>query len=241
MWQTPHAATATTDPISDSTFHFEYVTNPNVQNNTVDRNNTQGQTSNTSVTPTEGAWYRLDMVCAAAGVVTLTLSGGGSQLATRTVTCTTVSFGNPTGTGSQASVANGVGNLSPDTTIVTGNSLDSFFGIGSKISVASTTTAFAGIKGSQVCMGGGTPSSGGAGSISFYTSASSFVTTAGNLVVTGFPAFMPYISFGNDTEASPSANTKSLNVDYFSFVWNPALATAGATLNPGYSRYVAGS
>jgi hypothetical protein len=237
-----HAATATTDAISDSTMLFEYVTNPNPGlNNANPRNNTQGQTFNTTVTPTEGAWYRLDLVCAASGVVTLTLSGGGSTLATWTVTCTTVSYGNSSGTGSLASVANGIGNLAPDYNYVTGNMMDSYFGVGSKISIASTTSAFSGITGSQLCYGDGTKQVSAASAISFYTSASSFSGTSGNAVVTGYPAFMPYLSFGNDTEASPTANTKSLNVDYFSFVWNPALATSPAALNPGYSRYIAGS
>jgi hypothetical protein len=234
-----HAATARTDAISDSTLHLEYVTNPNPQlTNASPRNNSQGQTFDTGVTPTENSWYRLDMVCAAAGVITLALYGGGAQLATWTVTCTTVSNGLTTGNGAIASVANGICNITLPSTYAAGNMLDMYWGIGSKISLASATPAFSGITGSQIFFGG---TSGSAGTAIFYTSAGSFVGTSGNAVITGYPAFMPYVSLGNDTSSSPAANTKSLNVDFFSFVWNPALSTAGATLNSGYSRYVTGS
>lgn len=244
-----HAATATTDAISDTAMKFEYVTNPNMQLNSgtgAVRNNTQGQVFNTGVTPSEGSWYRLDLVCAAAGVVTLTLSGGGSQLAQQQITCTTVSYGNSSGTSSEVSVDNGVLSLAPDDFFSSSNlsnMLDSFFGVGSKITISSTTPAFSGITGSQTCMGGGpnnTLGGGGAG-ISCFTNATSFGQTLGNLVVTGFPAFVPFVNFGNDTSASPTAQTKSLNIDFFSLVWNPALATSPPAINSGYSRYLVGS
>ena len=235
-------ASAKTDAISDSKLHFEYVTNPNGGfNNASPRNNTQGQTFNTGVTPTENSWYRLDMVCASTGVVTLTLSGGGSTLATWTVTCTTVSFGDSVGTSALAGVANGIAALEPADAYFAGSMMDSFWGVGSLLTVTSATPAFSGITGKQVCMGGASGLTSASKGVAFYTSASSFANTHGKLVVTGYPSFFPYVSFANDTSASPTSLTKSLNIDYFSFVWNPALSTAGANLNSGYSRYVVGS
>ena len=229
--QAGSAGTMTTPAISDTTFQFEYVANP-ISPNT-NRNNTQGQVYNTGISPVEGQWYRLDMESTAVGVVTLTLSSNGSQLATWTVTCTTVLWGTTTASSGGCASGNGAVLLSPATTNDGTNVVYSPFSIGS-----------------QMLLGGTAPTGMTVGNT--YTNAGDYSTQAECILfitgvttgstgytLTGYPALLPWLSLCTDSATGHVAYSTALNLDFFGFVWNPGLA--GAAVNTGNSRFFSGT
>jgi hypothetical protein len=52
-----------------------------------------------------------------------------------------------------------------------------------------------------------------------------------------FPALYPFVSFGNDNQASPVAGSKGVMIDFMALVWNKGLITGGATPNATLGRY----
>jgi len=210
--------TDTTAPaISDSAFVFEAASN-NGGMTSVARINTQGTTSSTGITPTEGVTYRLEILCTSAGHVTMTLFNG--------TTSATATMAVPTW------LANGTNNFSSSNgigiagTVLAGSTASAPVGAGSTFTIASTGSVF---DGSYVALGNGNTTN-----INFFF-AGSHSSSGGS--VSGNPALVPYCAFGNDTTASPTANSKALLVDFFSFIWNPKVGGGTGTPNSMKSRY----
>ncbi|HTU33972.1 MAG TPA: hypothetical protein VMF66_09235 [Candidatus Acidoferrum sp.] len=67
-----------------------------------------------------------------------------------------------------------------------------------------------------------------------------FATTLAAFTASSYPAVMPFMSFGNDTEASPTQNVAAC-VDFFALCWNSGLATSPLAIASTNSRYWAGS
>ncbi len=207
--------TDTTAPaISDTQFVFEYV--HNITGTPLTRINTQGTTFATGITVVEGRDYRFEMSCVGDGQVTFRLSDGVS------VSATTMAVG-------KISSAN-------QPTLSTTNGLV----------LASYTTTFPHVLGSKVTISGGTITAangdwveaavqGAPTALHYFGPTASGVDTGAT--TTFYPGFLPFLSFGNDTQAGPVAQEKGVMVDFFSLVWNKGLITGGATPNSTLARY----
>jgi hypothetical protein len=199
--------TDTTAPaISDTTFVFEQVfQTPNAS--APARNNAQGQTFNTGMTPTEGVTYRFEMTCGSSGSVLLSLSNG-------TTTSTTTFTVSPL---SGLTVTNG-----------------SFSGYG--LYTTSGGALFPWVPGTKVTNGSGVltlmPGLLQPTNASWLLSSGS---TSGT--VSFFPALLPFTAFGNDSQATPTGSSKGIGVDYFGFIWNPAVGGGTGTSNVNLPRY----
>lgn len=223
-------ASAVTPPISDTTFKFESVSNPNYPIN--NRINTHGTVVDTGIVPVEGSFYRLEMLCTIPGQVTMTLTGG-----LRGAGATFTSPMNFIGTTSFLGGAGGIGSLLRQNGVasITGANSTSPFNpnvngmsavlltSGSKVTVSSAPSAYNGSftvtdVGNDVFIYGPVPagtSSGDAGTVTY------------------FPGLLPYFGFGNDSQNSAVSN--NIAVDFFSLVWNPGIAGASlVALNPRY-------
>jgi len=220
--------TDTTAPaISDATFKFEVVTNFN--GTAVTRVNTQGTVVNTGVTPAFGS-YRLEIQCVASGVITMSLNGSAPvSFNIPTLTTGTAVFG-----GEAVKVQDGVALLNPDTaggTLYNAN----VFSAGSKVTLASFTAPFASFNGAQTLVGVGD------GSTSTHAAILTSIGNQGNQTnsgtITGFPAVVPFFSFGNDTQAAPVNGATSLLCDFFSLIWNPGVGGGTGTPVSTKSRY----
>ena len=230
--QSGAAGTAHTPAISDTEFVFEYVANP--LNATTQRNNTQGQTSSTGVTPTEGTWYRLDIESVASGVVTLTLSSGGSQLATWTVTATPVLLGTTTASSATIQAGNNAITIGCAQTFNGTNMVYSPFGIGSQLTLGGTAPTGMTVGDVYTEVG----SNAGQADVSFLVTGAA----AGNVgcTLTGYPAFFPgWMGLSTDTTTSHVTYSCGIQYDFFAFVWNPGLA--GQAVSTGYSRFFSGT
>ncbi len=204
-------ATAVGNPLSDAFYTFEVVLNPSFS--TAARHNAPGQTFVTSVAPVQNVWHRLDIVCTAAGVVTLTLDGSATN--TYTFTVGTIAFGATTG-----STETGSANLS----VVTGNT------------TATQNYPISAALGTAI---NGGPwlvynNSSNALFLDITSQANNGVASGLNITLVAYPALMPAITFGNSDEASPVANTKRVFFDYISLVWNNAIT--GATTAPDKTK-----
>lgn len=229
--------TDTTSPsIGDTQFVFEAVSNSTITTISRANLNTQGNTSATGITAVEGHEYRFEMQSTAAGSVTMTLTDGTAGT-TYSATLAVPQF-------TQVSSNNSIfGQTSGSTTTEvllknTGNSnLSCPFGPGSQVTIAGITRAgFTGNNGKWTIIGGG----GGSAYNAFYFSGGQFTagsTVTVNGIVTGNPAFLPCFTFGNDTSASPVANSKGVVLDFFSFIWNPGVGGGTGTPNPLKARY----
>jgi hypothetical protein len=212
--------TSTTAPsINDSFFTFEVVTN--LPGNSAVRNNVQGQTLVTTVAPIQGAWHRLDILCTTAGTVTMTLDGSASF--TTTIPTATISF---TSGANSTFISNGVAKIS------LGGSKTSVlvWGAGSSVTISGTTSTPS-INGTVVLTGASDTG------IDWASPATMGNTnTAGTLV--GYPVYTPLFMMGNSDVAGPTANTMMMDVDYFSFVWNPGVGGGSTgTPDPTKARY----
>lgn len=224
-----HAATATSPSIADTTFKFEMVSNNNINTN---RNNTQGTVVDTGITPAELAFYRLDMECISAGVVTLTLSNGTTQFTTTfspVLKTTSVSSGGSGGLDIDFNRQNGLGQIVQSTAYTTGEAPTSnlAFTIGSIVTITGAPQSF--YDGTFRITG--TPGNGT--NYTFVLAGGTDSSAGSTATLTGYPGLMPYFSFGNDSEATPL--NKTIAIDFFSLVLNPALA--GLTNNPTFPRF----
>ena len=210
--------TDTTSPaISDTSFKFEAVCNSANAGN-LTRSNVQGNTFSTGIVPTEGRKYRFTMECTASGQVTMTLVDGVTS-ATSTLTVPSYSF-----TGVSHLVENGFAAVQPN-------------GVIAPISVGSTfTVAGTGISaydGTHVAVNGST------GWVNYFTASGNLGNTfSSGATLTGLPALAPWISFGNDSTATPVAFSKGVVLDLVAFVWNPGVnSSSSASPNPILARY----
>lgn len=208
--------TDTTAPsIGDTEFVFEVVVN---DTSVATRNNTQGTVVSTGISPVEGQEYRLEILSTTVGQVQMTFFyDTGSVTSTFTVP--------------QWSWNNGGGNLEFETAhgwgVADAVSTSAPFSAGSKFTISGTGTVF---DGSWVASNVD-PSS----QISFPLAGSTSSVHAAT--IEGYPALSLYLAFGNDTEAVPTAKSKSIIIDFLSFVWNPGVGGGTGTPNANDARY----
>ena len=243
------SGTAVQASLNDSTFKLEYVANPfpfAATATTAWRNNNSGTVTytggsfaagtvyDTSITPVEGTWYRLDMVCASAGSVKLTLSGGGSTAST-TITCGTVSYGDASANWTYAQ-ANGVATAVPGTFALLANGTNiqtNVWGPGSIITVTTPPTGLT----TPFTMVGQELSTNGLATLQSGALTAPLTKTS---ILTGYPAMWPMVIFGNDQAGGgPSAGGRALGIDFFGMYYNPAIA--GHTYSASDSRYFTGT
>jgi hypothetical protein len=227
--------TDTTSPsINDSTIHLEAVGNTlnvNITGAAV-RNNTQGTTVDTGITPSKGTYYRLDIVCVAAGVVQMSINGSAPQ-----------TFTIPLYTADNVGIS-----ASSDTVIATNGEAILYYGntgsisylhpfsTGSQVAISGFTGGNAALNGNHTLVQAASQPLNVPRIMNFVFPTPIGLTNPGVWKAIGYPALMPIVLFGNDSSASPSTNTK-MCVDYFSFVMNAGIATASATPDPTKSRY----
>jgi len=215
--------TDTTSPaISDSTIHLEAVAN--VFSATNARNNTQGTVVDTGVTPAPDVYYRLEITCVAAGVFTMSLNGS---------TPSTFSIPSITYTaGAGSSVAHTAGNSTEIVTMATTTPGPVEFGAGEVVTLAGFTGGLAALNGVQSIVSNRT-------SFNSFFVISNTANVSGSqtgFTATGWPSVFPMFEFGNDSEASPAANT-SIYCNYFAMVWNPGVGGGTGTPNKTKARY----
>lgn len=238
-----HAATATGPTgFNDSTFHMEAVTNYQY-GISAPRQNLVGTDVNTSVTPLKGVWYRVELSCAAAGVVTVTLAGNGSTFS-HTFTIPTVTYVLVAGGNANLALTQGVAqvqmvsNSSSTFPVSALNQAMTPFAAGTKITLSGITgTNPSQLNNTWILSNMSQP-----GSITNYlyfdtVGLTDFTTNTGSAdyTIVAYPAFIPWFAFGNDDTSSPAGNMYAV-VDLFSFIWNPNLA-AGGTAAATKARY----
>lgn len=228
-------AAASCPGINDTTFQFEWVANPfnSTGPGNLSRNNTQGTVVNTSITPTENVWYRLDLQSTVAGQVVLTLSGGGQQFS-NTMTCSKVTLGDTTNSSSfnwfqtNGWVKPNGGSFTYNGT----NTMASPWGVGSILTVTNPPTGMT--TGPFVTYGNG----GSTNSIVFPFTPT-ITTGSKNSTFTGYPALWPTFWSGNDSTSGFPTTGRAWNLDFFGLAYNPGLS--GAAVNTTYSRYFSGT
>ena len=212
-----------TDPtspaISDTDFVFEAVSN-NTDTATRAALNVQGTVVHTGIAAVEGVHYRLEMVCIAVGSVTLTLSNGTTSFSSTLTMPKYVS----TSVGNEYYALNGIGELHSNLTTIPA-------GPGTQLTVSGISGAAIAFNGTWSVLG-----SGGTAFVDILMSGS-LGPTATSSTITGYPAFVPYLAFGNDSQSTPQANTKALNADFFGFDWNPGVGGGTGTPNSILARY----
>lgn len=234
------AAGTATGPsaIADSTFKFEVVANPIVGASVTNgsRNNLQGTVFDTGITPKEFIFYRLEMLCPAVGTLVMTLTGDDGSSATNTFTNIPqqVCASNTGTTGGRMQISlqtgNGLSDINYSAWVTGGQPISGTpcFTAGTKIVVAGATNP--NFNGSFTITGNTGPA------LYTYQQAGTNGSEAPSpCTVVGYPALMPYFSFGTDTTINSTALT--ITIDFWALVWNaPGLATGGA-INPAKSRY----
>jgi hypothetical protein len=218
-----------TDPtapaISDSTIKLEAVQNSLPTGNTITRNNTQGTTFDTGITPVEDVYYRLDILCTAAGTV---------QMAINSATLHSFTLPKFVVTAGSASTAvranNGEALLQFGTT--GGNQVSHPFGPGTPVTVAGTGTILDGTFNTNQTFIGTQAND----RISYLFGSTVALATPTGYTVTGYAGLLPIVMFGNDSQAAPATDNR-VCVDYFSFVWNPGVGGGTGTADPTKSRY----
>jgi len=210
--------TDTTAPaISDTQFVFEYVMNSTATPNV--RINTQGTTIATGIAAVEGTSYRFEMSSTAAGSVVMTLTDG-TTLFTKTMTVT--QFSSNVAPSINGAAAAGITVASYSSPLPWG--AGSIFTIsgGNKLDINGTWTM---ISGSIQAL-----------TAEWYHLTASSGTDTGAVTVV-YPAFVPFVAFGNDTTATPPVNEKAIGIDFFAFVWNPGVGGGTGTPNATLPRY----
>lgn len=213
--------TDTTAPaISDTQFVFEAVQN---DPNPTTRNNAQGNTFATGITPTEGTVYRLEILCTVAGKAKLSLFNG-STTASATLNVPQYSVTNPTGS-VLLSQQNGIGTINTNGVLPVAG--------GSKITISGVTNpTYTSFNGTWTL------------SEMWLTAVANFPktgSTIANANVTGTisanAAVYPYFAFGNDSQAAPVLHSKALILDFFGFLWNPGVGGGSGTPTTNKARY----
>lgn len=223
-----HAATATTQAISDTTLHFEFLQNFGAGNNL------QGTVVNTGIAPDYNP-HRLRMRSIQAGQVLMSIDGG-------TETIMTVSADSAI-LATMSKQALTAGNLLVvwGPSMVTNNIVTYATAI-----AAGTPLTVSGITGTGKTEANGSwvaSTFGSSGSLSAdLTNASPQPSSFGTLTVpftgvaTYHNSFAPMLCFGTDSEAGTTS--VNLDIDYFAFIYNPKLAADfSGTTNPTLPRY----
>jgi hypothetical protein len=219
--------------LNDTYFTFESVAN-RIWTGGGNRTNTQGTTQVTTVQPKPGVWHRLDMVCTVAGQIVCTLDGSSTNTVTFTVPQISYGFtGIYTG---QVSAAGGIGRVATNvhsfTTGITASTPE--VGEGSSVTVSGLSAGNAGLNGTQVL----DVYSYNVSSMMFPTTSSPIGNNSAAFTLSAYPALTPFVSYGNDDTASPTADSMRLYVDFFSYIANPGIiGLTSATADPTKSRY----
>lgn len=212
--------TDTTAPaIRDTTLKFEVVVNPLISTST--RSNTQGTVVDTGITPVQGAFYRLDIQSTTVGVVTMSVNG--SAPVTFTVPSATLVVTN-------GAVAAGFGVAEVSASSVTGGWVALPWASGTSMTVAGLGGGNAVLNGAHVIRNSGAL-------VGIFGSSASIVNNNATPTFSGAPSLMPWLTFGNDTSASPVTSSKELYLDFFSFVWNPGVGGGTGTPLATKARY----
>jgi hypothetical protein len=201
------SATATNSGLQDSFYTFEVVENASYL--TAFRNNTQGQTSVTSLAPAADGWHTFTMTCPAIGQVTMTLD------ALPSITFTVPQFA-WTSQSNQLSCPNGMANVNWSTRS---------FPVGTNPFVVNNPYPPLGT-GSVITMvvSGGSTLSGtwtidhmdnSTPTFNFYTGLT-VGTTGPTIAFTAYPSLIPMMTYGNDDSATPTSNSMRFYIDKFS-------------------------
>ena len=206
----------TTPSIGDNQFVFEYVSN--FTTTPLTRINTQGTTFSTGITVTEGKIYRFEMSCTTKGQIVCRLVDGTSSVS-NTLTVSPLSFSDKQPTFSSSNGQTGVNWAS---------------GTNLPIDIGTIVT----ISGGSVSAGNGTFTHqiprGVTGELRFLNGATPTGTDTG-ATTSFYPALRPFFSFGNDSAAAPTVNSKGMLLDYMSLIWNKGLT--GSAVSPTLARY----
>ena len=218
--------TSTASPaISDSFYTLEVVANHSFSS--AARHNTQGTTFVTNVAPAPGVWHRVDITCSVAGSVTVILDGSSTN--TLTATIPTMTF-----TGALNTISGKVINNQAIIAWTVGASSDppeSPWGSGSLVTVS-------GLIGAAILNGSHTLTTSENNGINFDIVTANVNSATGTATLSGYPSFMPVCIMGNDNQSLPTANTMTIAVDFFSFIWNPNLGpSAPGTPDATLPRY----
>lgn len=227
--------TDTTSPsIGDTTFVLEASLNAQ-QGSGIRFNNqgTLGGTFVTSITPTEGTWYRVTIQSTAFATVVITLSGGG-QTASQTFVLSPPGYQN---NGNSSALLNnfstsgvmGVSSL-PSTTTNTNGYVTPCPGSIVTLSNFSGGSAFA--NGTYSVLGVN-----GLGIFSVKSPALNSSTPFSVYFLACYPGVTPIASLCNDSTGGTNPQTRQLMIDFFSFVWNPGVNSGTGNPNSSLSRY----
>lgn len=222
-------ATGPTGP-SDSFFTFEAVSNNT--GSSAFRNNTQGNTSVTTVAPSPGVWYRLDIVCTIAGEVTMSFSNGiATATATLAIPQVSIVCGAGQASGSIGSgSATGIGYIDWTATVAPQGYAP--WATGSQIAISGMTSSQAGLNGNWVL---GQNDSGT--DLIWLSSAVVGTGSSGTATITGYPSYIPCIVLGNDDNGTSFTSNMGISVDFFSFIWNPGVGGGTGTPVTTKPRY----
>ena len=210
--------TSTSSPsIGDTFYTLEVVCNGSAS--TAARHNTQGTTYVTNVAPAVGVWHRVDISSTIAGTVTITLDGSLVNTLTTTVPKVTITGGSGQ-IGGQ--IANGIGYV--DWAASTNPQGYAPFSVGSVITITGFTGSSANGNGTWTLFNNDS----GTNITWLAPSATPGSITAGTVSIAGYPAVTPCVLMGNDDTATPAANM-GISVDFFSFIWNPAVGGGTGT------------
>ena len=214
--------TDTTSPsIGDTTFHFECKLDQTLGTT---RDNTQGNVFDTGITPTEGVEYRFEMTCTATGSIIFSLTDGTQTVSSTLAMPTWVST-----SGGYVAIINNLG--IPEAIGISGTA----FAAGNIVTVSGCVTGTT-LNGVWTATGAGSDI--GLGWINFPLVGSLASTSEPAMVMSGYPAVFPWLTFGNSSAASPVLNRTALWYDYIGYIWNPGVAgTTSATPNPTLPRY----
>lgn len=214
---------ATAPAISDNQFVFEYVAQTPVAAGAPVRNNTQGTVQATGITPVEGRFYRFEMTYSVDGQILYSLSDGVTTF-TSTLAIARKSLA-PTAT---VLVSNGIA------TYTSPGVVEVPWAAGSKIVISGATGTTATLNGTNVLMPANLQNS----SAQWITAVAPFGSqNLTNGTTAFYPALVPFVAFGNSSEAGPTAKTKGLLIDFFGFLWNKGIASPGAVPSGLLSRY----
>ena len=217
-----HAATATGAAFSDTGYVFEATQNGHIGSNI------QGLTASTGVA-IDNNWHRFRMRSLVAGTILMSLDGGTESSFTIGAQTLTASSGSSQYLSFFQALNSGGFQVTELTQpISTGMSPCP----GTPVTIAGVSGGTLGAFNSTWNTVESQPES------TLYFDTSAIASNAGGNSTTGtanfFNAFAPFMMMMNDSTSSNAA--KSVYIDFFSFIWNPALATGG-TPNPLKARY----
>lgn len=212
--------TDTTAPsIGDTTFQFETVFQAPTAGAPA-RNNAQGTVFNTGILATEGRSYRLEISCTIEGSINFFLTDGVTT-SSNTMTISKLSIG----PSPSVRIDNGIAlYTSPGSVAYPWNT-------GSKVTISGGSISQ--FNNTFTLMSGALQPQNGA----WLMSGTQAPATDTGATTTLWPALLPFVAFGNDSQAGPVNGSKGIEIDFFGFVWNPGVGGGTGTPNSTLARY----